>query len=758
MGLKGINKQENESVKYILYDVLLPLGGVAIFTYKSLSRIEIGSLVKVHILNTYKFGVVICVSTNKEKDMHFHTKEIESIIYTWKFSTVLIEFITWISQYNLIPIGIVLSLYFIPKKLTDSYLYVLCSELNSSSCSSFGKGKSMTEYKKLLYLGSLFQGHEYIPDFILNSSSIRSCKELLRYEEKGYIKRVYETPILNDIFNIRTSIILSEEQKKISQEILLKNNIFQAVFIDGVTGSGKTMLYISIVLDTINNSSKQVLILVPEINLINTIIKKIKSSIYSDSVDNNVDIYGENVVEEWHSNISEKKRNNIWYSISKNYKRIIVGARSALFLPYVNLALIVVDEEHDSSFKQTLSQSSYAYNTRDMAVILAKKMNIPIILTSATPSIETMYNAKIGKYKYYFLMNRWKNVKLPNIKVVDMKKNVNTNKYLSIEVINALDNNLKKKEQSMIFINKRGFAKVMLCINCGYKFVCKFCSTYLVLYKRSNRLLCHCCGYFIGIPTLCDECYDGKSLKLYGVGIEQVTSEVLKIFHNAKVASISSDEVQGNVRKLDDYIDNIRNNRFDIIICTQILAKGHTFPNLSLVCIIDADNNAHYSDLRYAEKSFQILTQVIGRAGRSEGIIGNAIVQTFKPSDSMISALKSNNREVLYTKELDNRKKIDFPPFSRIAIILLKNKEQIKTLNFAIELSLILKKDPNVVVFGPTPSIIEKINSLYRFKILVKSKKNYRLQDSISKAIQTIKKVNKENVKISVDIDPIDLL
>lgn len=753
-------------MKYILYDVLLPLGGKAIFTYKSLCSIGVGSLVRVSILRSYVFGVVLSVNLNEEKDIHFTVKEIESVIYTWKFSAILIDFMYWVADYYLIPLGVVFSLYFIPKKLAESYMYVFSTEIDIYNDIGENNKVLRTLTKRLLFLESLFKECGQLPDFILIPSGVKNVNELLRYKENGYIKCISRTPIFGETFQINSNISLSKEQAQVAKNILSKSNSFQSIFIDGVTGSGKTILYIRICLDLLNHTSKQILILVPEINLVNTVIRKLKDGIgILDLCAEKKNVYN-NLIHEWHSNLSTKNRDKVWYSVAKNYTRIIVGPRSALFLPYVNLSLIVVDEEHDCSYKQALSQSKYAYNTRDMAIVLAKKLDIPIILTSATPSIETMYNAKIGKYISYYLMTRWNNINLPIVDIVDMKGSLNVNQCISRQVIQALENNINKGEQSMVFINKRGFAKVMLCTKCGYKFVCEFCSTYLVLYKRAKQLLCHCCGYSTDVPTECAECKDRQSIKLYGFGIEQVTYEVSKIFPDAKIASISSDEVYvpdrqvGKFEQMDDYIEKIKSNQsdIDIIICTQILSKGHTFPNLTLVCIIDADNNAHYSDLRYVEKSFQILTQVIGRAGRRKGKIGYAIVQTFKPNEPIIYALKNNDREALYAKEFDHRQQIDFPPFSKMAIILFKHKEQIKTLNAALELAFILKEDKNIVVFGPTPSIIEKVRGLYRFKILVKSKKNYSLQSSIKNAIDIVNNVNKNYVTISVDIDPIDLL
>ncbi|MBV2146276.1 primosomal protein N' [Wolbachia endosymbiont of Listronotus oregonensis] len=541
---------------------------------------------------------------------------------------------------------------------------------------------------------------------------------------------------------------LNPEQQIASDKIISSLNEYSVTLLDGETGSGKTEVYLSAIaklVETVN--SAQILILLPEIVLTSQLVNRVRGQISKN-------------LAEWHSGLTPKTRRNNWLNIASGNAQIIIGARSALFLPYKNLKLIIIDEEHDSSFKQ---EQGIIYNARDMAIILAKFENIPIILSSATPLLETIHHVKSGNYNHVKLTKRFGGAELPLIKVVDMRNN---KQWISSELFESIKQTIEKKQQVMLFLNRRGYAQLAVCKKCGYKISCLNCAVWLTYHKKKNALLCHHCSYQLKLPEKCSDCQSEQSFSLYGVGIERLLEEMVKLIPNAKTAMISSDQ-----KSVSNVIDLVLKEEVNIIIGTQIIAKGHNFPKLTLVGVMNADLSLENSDLRAAEKTYQLLHQVAGRSGRFNEK-GMVIVQTNNPESSIIKALLHQKRDSFYEIELKSRREAKMPPFSRLIALIICGKNQIATQKAANEIvksllchtssSTTCIQEKNVSadkkefeILGPSPAAINFLNNKYRYRVLLKIHNKHSL--SIQKKLKCwIKNCNlNSSIAVIIDVDPV---
>lgn len=541
---------------------------------------------------------------------------------------------------------------------------------------------------------------------------------------------------------------LSPEQQVASDKIISSLNEYSVTLLDGETGSGKTEVYLSVIVklvETVNNA--QVLILLPEIVLTSQLVNRVRSQVPGN-------------IAEWHSGLTPKTRRNNWLSVANGNAQIIIGARSALFLPYKNLKLIIIDEEHDSSFKQ---EQGIIYNARDMAIILAKFENISIILSSATPLLETIHHVKSGNYNHVKLTKRFGGAELPLIKVVNMRNN---KQWISSELFESIKQTIEKKQQVMLFLNRRGYAQLAVCKKCGYKISCLNCAVWLTYHKKKNALLCHHCSYQLKLPEKCSDCQSEQSFSLYGIGIERLLEEMVKLIPNAKTAIISSDQ-----KSVSNVIDLVLKEEVNIIIGTQIIAKGHNFPKLTLVGVINADLSLENSDLRAAEKTYQLLHQVAGRSGRFNEK-GMVIVQTNNPESSIIKALLHQKRDSFYEIELKSRREAKMPPFSRLIALIICGKNQIATQKAANEIvksllchtssSTTCIQEKNVSadkkefeILGPSPAAINFLNNKYRYRVLLKIHNKHSL--SIQKKLRCwIKNCNlNSSIAVIIDVDPV---
>ena len=524
----------------------------------------------------------------------------------------------------------------------------------------------------------------------------------------------------------------SAQQKAITNLLELKG--FQVALLDGVTGSGKTEVYFEIIAHALKQNT-QVLVLLPEIILTTAWLQRFENR------------FGVQPAL-WHSSITPKTRRDTWEAVRSGNARVIVGARSALFLPFNNLGLIVVDEEHDASYKQ---EDGVLYNARDMAIVRAQQASCPIILASATPSLETYCNAMNKRYRYVHLPERFAGATLPEIEIVDMRqKTKGPVRFISKRLQDALQSKMSLGEQSLLFINRRGYAPLVLCRACGARLQCPHCSAWLTEHRRNGFVQCHHCGYTKHIPDCCPCCHEKDSLISCGPGVERVAEEVLTLFPSARIAEITSDTLT-SPQIFEKLINQIHHGELDILIGTQMLAKGHHFPNLTLVGIIDADMGLSGGDLRAGERTFQLLNQVMGRAGR-ETKKGLALLQTYAPDNLILTTLKENNRNAFLNAEMTERQMLKMPPFGKLAGIILSGKNNAITYQTA---KLLVQKAPfikDVTILGPVVAPIAKLRDKYRYRILVQAAKSTKLQNLLQNWLNQVKIPS--SVEIRIDIDP----
>ena len=527
---------------------------------------------------------------------------------------------------------------------------------------------------------------------------------------------------------------LSHDQNVACNYIMEKISGFSAIVLDGETGSGKTEVYCEAIRRFLQNSEDaQILILLPEIILASQLMKKVHDyfSSYNPIV--------------WHSELTAKKRREGWRAVVDGVSTIVVGARSALFLPFKNLKMIIVDEEHESSFKQ---DHGINYNARDMAVVLAKQANIPVILSSATPTLETIYNVKQGKYHHIVLRNRFGMAVMPDITVVDMRKDKLVNTWLSCELFESISAIIARGEQAMLFLNRRGYAHLVLCSKCGHKINCPNCSTWLAEHRMLKILLCHHCGHSSSIPTRCENCLSENAMIAYGVGVEKVAECIERLIPGVRIGIVSSDS---STKCLNSVIGQILSGEVDVIVGTQIIAKGHNFPKLMLVGVIDADLGLGNSDLRASEKTYQLLHQVSGRSGRFEGK-GRVVLQTHDPENNIVKSLLSHDRENFYEAELQSRMVSNMPPYARLIAIVISGKDEQKVISTANEVALYLSN--HMVVWGPALAPIGFINKMHRYRLLIRTQSIAHVRNPIIECRDRYKKFR--HVKITVDVDPIN--
>jgi primosomal protein N' (replication factor Y) (superfamily II helicase) len=542
--------------------------------------------------------------------------------------------------------------------------------------------------------------------------------------------------------SINNNVSLSSAQQVAFEQIEnnLKSTGYQTILLDGITGSGKTEIYFSLIENIISSNNKtQILILVPEILLTVQLVVNFKKR------------FGFNPAI-WHSGISASKKEKLWYQIFMGQVQVIIGTRSALFLPYHSLSLIIIEEEHDSSYKQ---EDNIIYNARDMGIMKAFIEKIPAILVSATPSIETYHNVKENKYKIVKIEERYNNATLPNVIVTTLKNNLYKNcRWLSKTLVSKIKQELDNKNQIILFINRRGYANLLMCKSCGYRSVCKYCSSWLVEHRSKKKLECHHCNYTENIFSTCPECNLEDAMISCGTGVERISEEIIKVFPFSNTEIITRDTMNTK-KKIDNIISKIHNLEINIIIGTQIIAKGHHFPKVSLVGIIDADSGLSGGDLKAAERTFQLLEQVSGRAGR-ETNKGQTIIQTYNEDNQTIKAIASHDRNNFYESEISIRKMTNMPPFSKLAIIVLSGKNLEKLDSISKHLAKKINLFSYIEVLGPAQANPFKIHNKFRIKILLRCPKNISIQNIISNSLQEV--TIPSSISIKIDIDPYNFL
>ena len=549
------------------------------------------------------------------------------------------------------------------------------------------------------------------------------------------IEKISREPYEQFKVNIKKNkIVLSKEQKSCLKKMNISNQKFRVHVLQGTTGSGKTMVYFEALKEIINKGF-QGLILLPEIGLTGQFQKKF------------MEFFGFKPAV-WHSGITKKSKEIIWSGIANDKIKVVIGARSSLFLPFKKLGLIIVDEEHDQSYKQ---DEGVTYNARDMAVARASFENIPINLITAVPSIETYDNVKKGKYSLSKLDQRYLNASLPNYEIINLNNSkLNSQSWISKETIEKVNFHLKKKDQVLFFLNRRGFSPHVLCKKCFTSYSCPNCSINLVYHKKKQNLLCHYCGYKALLDRDCTK--EGHCEFIFsGPGVERISEEVKKIFPLKKTAIFSSDTM--NKKSSEDVLEKIINNEIQILIGTQLISKGFHFPSLNCIVVVDIDLSSQGHDLRGAEKNLQLYHQLSGRAGRT-GKPATVYFQTYNLDTKMISDITNRNPDIFLDKELEIRRKNNLPPFQRFIAMIITGgnereleKEAYKFKNF-IESAVIGK------VLGPVSAPIFRLKRKFRVRLLVRGRKSLKVQNSLAEIIKKFKFPT--GMKLTVDVDPIN--
>lgn len=538
----------------------------------------------------------------------------------------------------------------------------------------------------------------------------------------------------------RAGLALSPDQRLAADALCRTIDAPGVTLLDGVTGSGKTEIYLEAAAEALKrNPGAQVLILLPEISLTLPFLKRVAARFGAEPA-------------AWHSDLTGAARRRVWRRVNDGSARLVVGARSALFLPYRNLSLIVVDEEHESAYKQ---EDGVIYQARDMAVARGSRGGFPVILASATPSLESVVNVEQGRYGLVRLSSRFGAARLPKISLIDMRHDgPEEGRWLSPALAEAVTKRLAAGEQSLLFINRRGYAPLTLCRKCGHRMKSPTSDAWLVEHRFENRLVCHHTGFSMPKPAACPACNAVNSLAACGPGVERVAEEARARWPQARQAVLSSDTVQ-SPSHMRAVLDATQNGEIDILVATQIVAKGHHFPRLTLVGVVDGDMGLAGGDLRAAERTYQMLAQVAGRAGREQRP-GEAMLQTYLPETPVFSALKNADRDAFLEAEAAGRAELQFPPFGRLAAVMLRSADETRLRETAATHRAALFAADGVVVWGPAPAPIYRLRGEARIRFLVKTRRDVNIQAFIGAWLGRAKLPGA--VRRIVDIDPYSFL
>ena len=566
-------------------------------------------------------------------------------------------------------------------------------------------------------------------------------------EKKGYLefveKKIDRNPLQNKQIEKTIKLQLNDEQKDAFNKVNLaiQENRYEEFLLYGVTGSGKTEIYLQLI-EKVLEKQKTSIMLVPEISLTPQTINRFIAR------------FGKQQIAVLHSKLSIGERFDEWNKIKDKKAKIIIGARSAIFAPTDNIGIVIIDEEHDSSYK---SESSPRYDTKEIANILGKQNKFPVVLGSATPDINTYYNAVNKKITMLKLTKRANNSNLPKVEIIDLKQELakGNRSMLSINLKEEVEKNLKEKKQTILFLNRRGFSTFIMCRECGYTVKCKNCNISMTYHRFENKLKCHYCGFEQEVLTTCPNCKSNK-IRYFGAGTQKLEEEIHKIFPEASTIRMDVDTVTKK-NSHEHILNKFKDDKIDILIGTQMIVKGHHFPNVTLVGVIAADTTLNIDDYRANERTFQILTQVAGRAGR-EKLPGKVIIQTYNPENFSIDLAKKQNYDEFYNIEIALRKQLKYPPFCDIIIIgfIGTNEKELLSISNYVYNNLVNKMDRQKFdIFKPMPSPIDKIQNKIRWRMIIKGKMTRQAYDDINECLAEIYvKKNIKNTRIWADINP----
>ncbi len=658
------------------------------------------------------------------------------------------KFLDWMAGYIMAPKGSVLKLTMSVPSALEPPKPVMGYVINSAQISNQGLSPKAQKVLDVAQDGLARRASE------LSNLAECSSNVIKGLAEKGYLtlKEMYSAAPCRHPDAKRAGADLSDAQAESANVLIdmVKEDKFDTALLDGVTGAGKTEVYFEAVAQALKQD-KQVLILLPEIALSNAFLDRFQKRFGCAPA-------------LWHSSLSPAKRKLTWRGVAMGESKVVIGARSALFLPYQNLGLIIIDEEHDPAYKQ---EEGVIYNARDMAIVRAHMGGFPIALVSATPSLETIYNAwsveqgGLGKYKHLVLPERHGGAVLPDIKLIDLRadKPESRQYFISPTLQGALEGNLARKEQSLLFLNRRGYAPLTLCRNCGHRFECPRCTAWLIEHRRSKKLHCHHCDHNMHLPSKCPECKEEDSLAACGPGVERILEEVTERFPDARVAVLSSDTATTH-DELKSILKQIYDHEVDIIIGTQIIAKGYHFPKLTCVGVIDADLGLSGGDLRASERTYQLLHQVAGRAGREQKAderSGRVYLQTFSPENRVMQALVAGDRDLFLRVELSEREGAFMAPFSRVAGVIVSGRDEKQVGEVARALGQCApntkdEKGRAIQTLGPAEAPFYRLRGKYRRRLLVRADKAIDVQKALNHWIKSVSIPSA--VRVQVDIDP----
>lgn len=564
--------------------------------------------------------------------------------------------------------------------------------------------------------------------------------------KNGYLevveKKIERNPLQKKEIEKTEKLVLNEEQKIAYQAIekAIDQKKYEEFLLYGITGSGKTEIYLQLIEKVIKGNKKAIL-LVPEISLTPQMLDRFISR------------FGKEEIAVLHSKLSLGERHDEWKRIQENKVKIIIGARSAIFAPLDDIGIIIIDEEHDSSYK---SEANPKYHAKDVANYIAKQEQIPVVLGSATPDINTYYKAIHGKITLLKLTQRANQASLPKVEIIDLKQELaNGNRsMLSMELYKSIEENLQKKEQTILFLNRRGYSTFIMCRECGYTVKCKNCNISMTYHSYEQKLKCHYCGYEQNLVTVCPECASEK-IRYFGTGTQKLELEIQKQFPNAKTIRMDIDTVTKK-NSHEEILKKFKEEGIDILIGTQMVVKGHHFPKVTLVGVLAADSSLNIDDYRANERTFQILTQVAGRAGR-EKLPGKVIIQSYNPDNFSIQAAQKQNYQLFYETEIALRKQLKYPPFCDIIVIGFNssNEKKIKeTSEFVYEKLQEKLNQEEFKIFRPMPSPIDKIQNRYRWRIIIKGNMKQEANDVLNEILQEVYNKNEKDIRVTIDVNP----
>ncbi len=711
------------------------------YDYRLTASADIGTFVSVNVMNRPCIGVIWGIG---DSNLPEHKIKNISVVHNARLNITDLQWIKRMSDWTLIPPGMVLRLIV---NIPDAFS---APRMEQMYAFNFDTTARMTDNR--IAVMDAFASNDNEP---MTASDIQNIARVSSAVVRTMIKngtliardaREKNADSFSYTYSDSGDVILNDEQLAAANKIgaAIADGGFSVHLLDGITGSGKTQVYFDSAWRAYKGG-KSVLLMMPEIALTAQFMTRFTKRFGAPPVI-------------WHSNLTAARRREIWRGVLNGKIRMVVGTRSALFLPWMNLGLIVIDEEHDTSYKQ---EDMGNYHARDMAILRAKIAGFPVVLASATPAAETLENVNAGKYTRLRLTSRFGGAQLPEIQTIDLRENrpdaymadgTEQTGFLSAPLCDAISETLNSGRQTMLFINRRGFAPIVQCKKCGWTSTCPDCSVGMTYHKRLGKLLCHMCGRTAPLAKHCPDC--GTDVSMRGVGLEKIQQEVNVRFPTARTALVSSDIITSR-QSLERLVNKMESGEIDIVIGTQILAKGHHFPNLTLVGVVDADMGLFGTDFRAAEHTFQQLFQVAGRAGRGE-FPGRVLMQTYQPEHPVLAAICACDRDTFMSTDMAGRRMAQMPPYGQLIAIIVEGEKESTLQRYCADLAATAPILNGAKIMGPIAAQVYQIRNWYRMRFLVAGGATANLQPIVSHWLGKTK--TPANIRIKIDVNPINFM